>query len=90
MFGLMAQARSHQTFEESICVTSSNRVHEDRRDSPLCGLLQIERDFNSFPLPRIEEALQAVQAAMWFTSFDLGPRLFADGHGGRRHAQDRL
>ena len=26
---------------------------------------------DSFPLPRIEEALQAVQAAMWFTSFDL-------------------
>ena len=25
----------------------------------------------SFPLSRIEEALQAVQAAMWFTSFDL-------------------
>ena len=26
---------------------------------------------DSFTLPRIEEALQAVQAAMWFTSFDL-------------------
>ena len=26
---------------------------------------------DSFPLPRIEEALQAVQAALWFTSFDL-------------------
>ena len=26
---------------------------------------------DSFPLPRIEEALQAVQAAIWFTSFDL-------------------
>ena len=26
---------------------------------------------NSFPLPRIEEALQAVKSAMWFTSFDL-------------------
>ena len=26
---------------------------------------------DSFPFPRIEEALQAVQAAMWFTSFDL-------------------
>ena len=26
---------------------------------------------DSFPLPRIKEALQAVQAAMWFTSFDL-------------------
>ena len=26
---------------------------------------------DSFLLPRIEEALQAVQAAVWFTSFDL-------------------
>ena len=26
---------------------------------------------NSFPLPCIEEALQAVKSAMWFTSFDL-------------------
>ena len=26
---------------------------------------------DSFPLPRIEEALQAVQAAVWLTSFDL-------------------
>ena len=26
---------------------------------------------DSFPLPRIEEALQAVKSAMWFTSFDL-------------------
>ena len=26
---------------------------------------------DSFPLPRIKEALQAVQAAIWFTSFDL-------------------
>ena len=26
---------------------------------------------DSFPLPRIEEALQAIQAAIWFTSFDL-------------------
>ena len=26
---------------------------------------------NSFPLPRIKEALQAVKAAVWFTSFDV-------------------
>ena len=26
---------------------------------------------NSFPLPQIEEALQAVKSAMWFTSIDL-------------------
>ena len=26
---------------------------------------------DSFPLPRVEEALQAVQAAVWFSSFDI-------------------
>ena len=26
---------------------------------------------DSFPLPHVEEALQAVQAAVWFSSFDL-------------------
>ena len=26
---------------------------------------------DSFPLPRVEEALQTVQAAVWFSSFDL-------------------
>ena len=26
---------------------------------------------DSFPLPRVEEALQAAQAAVWFSSFDL-------------------
>ena len=26
---------------------------------------------NSFPLPRVEEAIQAVQAAVWFSSFNL-------------------
>ena len=29
---------------------------------------------DSFPLPHIEEALQAVKSAMWFTSFDLAQR----------------
>ena len=27
--------------------------------------------WDSFPLPRLEEALQAVKAVVWFTSFDL-------------------
>ena len=31
---------------------------------------------DSFPLPRIEEALQAVQAAVWFTSFDLAKAIY--------------
>ena len=36
---------------------------------------------DSFPLPRIEEALQAVKAAVWFTSFDLARGLFTTGNG---------
>ena len=31
---------------------------------------------DSFLLPRIEEALQAVQAAVWFTSFDLAQAIY--------------
>ena len=41
---------------------------------------------DSFPLPRIEEAPQAVQAAMWFT----GSGLFTDGHGRRGYEKDSL
>ena len=31
---------------------------------------------DSFPLPRIEEALQAVKASIWFTSFDLAQDIY--------------
>ena len=31
---------------------------------------------DSFPLPRVEEALQAIQAAVWFSSFDLAQGYF--------------
>ena len=49
---------------------------------------------DSFPLPRIEEALQAVQAAVWFTCFNylqrLFTRLFTNGHGRSRYSQNCL
>ena len=35
------------------------------------GALNAITIHDSFPLPQIEEALQAVKSAMWFTSFDL-------------------
>ena len=36
---------------------------------------------DSFPLPRIEEALQAIKAAVWFTSFDLAQAYLTTGNG---------
>ena len=49
-------------------------VHEKSGEIQLCvdfRKLNAISIRDSFPLPRIEEALQAVQAAVWFTSFDL-------------------
>ena len=43
---------------------------------------------DSFPLPRVEEALQAVQAAVWFSSFRSCTRLPSNGYGGRRHRKN--
>ena len=43
---------------------------------------------DSFPLPRVEEALQAVQAAVWFTCFDFAQGLPAISYGGGRYSQD--
>ena len=53
---------------------------QDRLVCKKSGEIQFYIDFralnaitihDSFPLPRIEDALQAVKAAVWFTSFDL-------------------
>ena len=49
-------------------------VHKKTGDIHLCidfRALNAITIYNSFPLPHIEEALQAVKAAVWFTSFDL-------------------
>ena len=49
-------------------------VHKKTGDICLCvdfRALNTITIHDSFPLPRIEEALQAVKAAVWFTSFDL-------------------
>ena len=49
-------------------------VHKKSREIRLCidfRALNAITVHDSFPLPRIEEALQAVKAAVWFTSFDL-------------------
>ena len=49
-------------------------VHKKSGEIHLCidfRALNAVTIHDSFPLPRIEEALQAVKSAMWFTSFDL-------------------
>ena len=49
-------------------------VHKKTGEIRLCIDFRALNTFticDSFPLPRIEEALQAVKAAVWFTSFDL-------------------
>ena len=49
-------------------------VHKKTGDINLCidfHALNAMTIHDSFPLPRIEEGLQAVKAAVWFTSFDL-------------------
>ena len=45
---------------------------------------------DSFPLPRIEEALQAVQAGYLVLFFQSGPGLSPDGHGGRRYSKNSI
>ena len=63
-FGLR-EARTHHKLSLSIKKTGEIRLCVDFRALNAITI----RD--SFPLPQIEEALQAVKAAVWFTSFDL-------------------
>ena len=54
--------------------TSQVIVHKKSGEIQLCinfRVLNTITACDSFPLPRIEEALEAVKAAVWFTSFDL-------------------
>ena len=49
-------------------------VHKKSGEIHLCidfRALNAVTVHDSFPLPRIEEVLQAIKAAVWFTSFDL-------------------
>ena len=55
----------HHKFSLSIKKTEDIRLCIDFR------ALNAITIHNSFPLPQIEEALQAVKVAVWFTSFDL-------------------
>ena len=57
----------------SLCITSCF-VHKKSGEIHLCinfRALNAVTVCDSFPLPRIEEALQAVKVAVWFTSFNL-------------------
>ena len=74
MFRHLAVTGDHQTFAESICLPGGNCAEKKTGEICLC---MDYRKLNSimvrdaFPLPRIDEALQAVHSSNWFTSFDL-------------------
>ena len=58
-------------------------VHKKTGDIHLCmdfRALNAITICDSFPLPQIEEALQAVKAAVWFTSFDLAQGYLTIGY----------
>ena len=70
---IMAKTGHNLAIKESLCISGCNCLQKS-------GEIHLCVDFwklnaisirDSFALPRIEEALQAVQAAVWFTSFDL-------------------
>ena len=65
--GIICPLHSPYTLQVVIVCKKSGEIH-------LCinfRALNAMTVHDSFPLPRIEEALQAVKAVVWFTSFDL-------------------
>ena len=74
MPGCLAQGRNNPSFKKSIRIPGCNCSQKKTGEIRLCvdfRKLNAISIRDSFPLPRIEEALQAVQAAIWFSSFDL-------------------
>ena len=70
----MAKAGYHTPIAQSICFTSGYSLQKIWGDILMYRLfraLNTVTFHNSFPLPHIEEALQTVKSAMWFTSFNL-------------------
>ena len=61
---------SHSPYTSQV-VISSQKVWRDMFMYQFQSSQCCYHPCNSFSLPRIEEALQAVKSAMWFTSFDL-------------------
>ena len=60
---------SHSPYASQVVI-----VHKKSGEIRLCidfRALNAVTIHDSFPLPQIEEAVQAVKSAMWFTSFDL-------------------
>ena len=70
---ILAETGYYLPIQESVCISGCNSPQKVWQNPTLHRLPKTNaisiRD--SFLLPRIEEALQAVQAAVWFTSFDL-------------------
>ena len=76
MPGCMAKGWNYLAIKKPICIqvviirkkTGEIRLCIDFRKLNAISI------WDPFPLPRIQEALQAVQAAIWFSSFDLAHR----------------
>ena len=74
MSGYMAETGYYMPFTQPIHASQVVIVHKKSGEICLCidfRALNAVTICDSFPLPHIEEALQAVKSAMWFTSFDL-------------------
>ena len=70
----LALTRNHLSFMHSPYASQVVIVRKKSAEICLCinfRALNAITICDSFPLPRIEEALQAIKTAVWFTSFDL-------------------